>query len=173
MKIFKNIIPLLVVAVTSVNLSAQVEESSELFQTLKKQDSTLFNAAFNTCDTATLEGIFTEDFEFYHDKGGLSEGRDAFLNPMKENCAQWNSEAPQPSKRILIPNSLKVFPLFKNGELYGAIQHGVHRFESLTKNGGYEKGDIAKFTHVWIKEDNKWKVKRELSYDHQYKPEYK
>ena len=90
---------------------------------------------------------------------------------MKENCKSWNSEEPQPSKRILIPSSLKVFPLYKNGELYGAIQHGIHRFESLDKDKKYTKGDVAKFTHVWILENNIWKVKRELSYDHQYKPE--
>ena len=47
----------------------------------------------------------------------------------------------------------------------------MHRFESLNSNREYEKGDIAKFTHVWILEEEQWKVKRELSYDHQYKPE--
>ncbi len=172
MLLLKHIVTIIVIMLlTIITASAQVAESSELYQVLKKQDSILFNAAFNTCDTNTLEGIFTEDFEFYHDKGGLSEGRDAFLNPMKENCANWNSEEPQPSKRILISNSLKVFPLYKNGELYGAIQHGIHRFESLNQNKDYQKGDVAKFTHVWIKENNIWKVKRELSYDHQYKPE--
>ena len=172
MLLLKHIVTIIVIMLlTIITASAQVAESSELYQKLKKQDSILFNAAFNTCDTNTLEGIFTEDFEFYHDKGGLSEGRDAFLNPMKENCANWNSEEPQPSKRILISNSLKVFPLYKNGELYGAIQHGIHRFESLNQNKDYQKGDVAKFTHVWIKENNIWKVKRELSYDHQYKPE--
>ncbi len=171
MKVVKNNILSLIALFVLTFSYAQVKEGSKLYQTLKKQDSILFHAAFNSCDTATLEGIFTEDFEFYHDKGGLSEGRDAFLNPMKENCKNWNTETLQPSKRILIPNSLKVFPLYKNGELYGAVQHGVHRFESLDKNKTYQKGDIAKFTHVWIKEDDTWKVKRELSYDHQYKPE--
>jgi len=171
MRSFKNILTAAFSIFAMANLSAQVDESSELYLALKEQDSILFNAAFNTCDTNTLAEIFTEDFEFYHDKGGLSEGRDTFLNPMKENCKNWNSAEPQPSKRILIKGSLKVFPLYKDGELYGAIQHGIHRFESLNKNKKYVKGDIAKFTHVWIKENNNWKVKRELSYDHQYKPE--
>ncbi len=147
----------------------QVEANSELHLLLAQKDSLLFNAAFNTCNTNVLEEIFTEDFEFYHDKGGLTEGRDAFLNPMKENCAQRITTEMQPSKRILIANSLAVYPLYKNGELYGAIQHGIHRFESLDKDNSYQRGDIAKFTHVWVKENLVWKVKRELSYDHQYK----
>ncbi|MFT6797625.1 MAG: hypothetical protein ACJART_002778 [Maribacter sp.] len=147
----------------------QVEANSELHLLLAQKDSLLFNAAFNTCNTNVLEEIFTEDFEFYHDKGGLTEGRDAFLNPMKENCAQRITTEMQPSKRILIANSLAVYPLYENGELYGAIQHGIHRFESLDKDNSYQRGDIAKFTHVWVKENLVWKVKRELSYDHQYK----
>lgn len=147
----------------------QVEANSELHLLLAQKDSLLFNAAFNTCNTNVLEEIFTEDFEFYHDKGGLTEGRDAFLNPMKENCAQRITTEMQPSKRILIANSLAVYPLYENGELYGAIQHGIHRFESLDKDNSYQRGDIAKFTHVWVKENLVWKLKRELSYDHQYK----
>jgi hypothetical protein len=31
----------------------------------------------------------------------------------------------------------------------------------------YQKGDIAKFIHVWVLENEEWKIKRELSYDHQ------
>ncbi|MFT6934415.1 MAG: hypothetical protein ACJAUQ_000802 [Maribacter sp.] len=147
----------------------QVEANSELHLLLAQKDSLLFNAAFNTCNTSVLEEIFTEDFEFYHDKGGLTEGRDAFLNPMKENCARRITTEMQPSKRILIANSLEVYPLYRNSELYGAIQHGIHRFESLDKDNSYQRGDMAKFTHVWVKEDLVWKVKRELSYDHQYK----
>jgi ketosteroid isomerase-like protein len=166
MELYKKIIALLFLTV-AIASNAQVVSDSELYQVLAKNDSILFNAAFNTCDTSVLEDIFTEDFEFYHDKGGLTEGRDSFLNPMKANCANWDSNGLQPSKRILISGSLEVYPLYKNGELYGAIQHGIHSFEFLNEKKEYQKGDIAKFTHVWVKEDGKWKVKRELSYDHQ------
>jgi hypothetical protein len=167
--ILKLIINFIIALCTSLCFG-QLEANSELHLLLAKKDSILFNAAFNTCDTDVLEEIFTEDFEFYHDKGGLTQGREAFLNPMKANCAKRNTADLQPSKRILVENSLAVYPLYKNGELYGAIQHGIHWFESLDKSNTYQKGDIAKFTHVWIKENALWKVKRELSYDHQYEP---
>lgn len=166
--VLKLIIYIIVAFCTSLSFG-QLEANSELHLLLAQKDSLLFNAAFNTCNTAVLEELFTEDFEFYHDKGGLTEGRDAFVNPMKENCAERITTDLQPSKRILIANSLEVFPLYKDGVLYGAVQHGIHRFESLDKDNSYERGDIAKFTHVWIKENSIWKVKRELSYDHQYK----
>ncbi|MGB5819603.1 MAG: nuclear transport factor 2 family protein [Saonia sp.] len=146
--------------------NAQVASSSELYITLKQNDSLLFDAAFNNCDTATMAIFFTEDFEFYHDKGGLTIGRSNFLDPMEENCSKRDPNAPQQAKRILVPNSLEVYPMYKEGKLYGAIQHGIHRFEFLNEQKEYQKGDIAKFTHVWINAEGSWKIKRELSYNH-------
>ncbi|GLU44295.1 YybH family protein [Allomuricauda sp. NBRC 101325] len=150
----------------SFSVNAQEPETSALYLTLKSKDSLLFDAAFNRCDVATMESLFTEDFEFYHDKGGFTEGRDEFLNPTREDCAKRDPLAPQYSKRILIEGSLEVYPLKKDGVIYGAVQHGVHRFEFLNDKKEYQKGDIAKFTHVWVLVDGTWKIKRELSYDH-------
>lgn len=146
---------------------AQVPEDSELYLLLKSKDSLLFDAAFNTCNIETLEKLFTEDFEFYHDKGGAVSGREAFLAPLRKGCEARTAGQPQPSKRILLADSLKVYPLYNQGNLYGAIQQGVHRFEFLNGEQEYQKGDIARFTHIWIKTGDSWKVKRELSFDHQ------
>lgn len=150
---------------------SQVSEQSELFNTLKEQDSILFDAAFNRCDAAAMESLFTADFEFYHDKGGAKIGRDTFMTPVIKDCENRNPANQQPSKRILIKNSLEVFPLYEDGKLYGAIQHGIHRFEFLNGQKEYQRGDTAKFTHIWVLDDNQWKIKRELSYDHQYQQE--
>ena len=167
MWIYKYIVPLIIyLALTAAGL-AQVPVDSELYSALKTKDSILFDAAFNQCDPETMASLFTEDFEFYHDKGGATFGRDTFLARTRENCAKRNPEAPQASKRILLPNSLAVYALYKNGELYGAIQHGIHRFEFLNTQNEYQRGDTAKFTHLWIKDTSGWKIKRELSYDHQ------
>jgi len=164
MRVFKIIIfgSLMV----SMGLQGQNEVESELFETLKERDSILFDAAFNNCGIDTLNNLFTEDFEFYHDKGGLTEGKKTFVSSIAEGCANRELNLPQPAKRILVPESLEVYPMYKNGELYGAIQHGIHSFEFLNENQEYQKGDIAKFTHVWILENGNWKIKRELSYNH-------
>jgi len=137
--ILKALVYIIVAFFTSLAMG-QVATDSELHQQLAQKDSLLFNAAFNTCNTSLLE-----------------------------DRANWDPKGMQPSKRILIANSLEVFPLYKNGVLYGAIQHGIHRFESLDNDKVYQKGDIAKFTHVWVKDNSEWNLKRELSYDHQYK----
>lgn len=170
MHFIKSILTLVLIGFTAL-ANAQVGKDSELYKTLKSKDSLLFDAAFNRCDMETLVSLFTEDFEFYHDKGGFTDGREAFLKPVRESCERRDHSAPQYSKRILVDGSLEVYPLYKNGELYGAIQHGVHRFEVLTDAHEYRKGDIAKFTHVWMLKDGQWKIKRELSYDHHLQTE--
>jgi hypothetical protein len=58
--------------------AAQISRESELFVILKVNDSLLFNAAFDTCDPGVLEQLFTEDFEFFHDKGGVTRTRFLF-----------------------------------------------------------------------------------------------
>ena len=150
-----------------IGVNGQLQKEDPLHLELEQKDKELFQAAFDTCDTKVLEQLFTVDFEFYHDKGGLTEGRETFVGRIAEGCAKRDRKAPQPAKRILVPESLEVYPLYRNGELYGAIQHGIHTFEFLNEKGEYQKGDIAKFTHVWIKDKGQWKVRRELSYDHQ------
>ncbi len=143
------------------------QEDAEIYEILRKKDSVLFQAAFDDCDPETMATLFSEDFEFYHDKAGLTKGRKTFLFPMYERCRDRDTGWIQPSRRILIQNSLKVFPLRNQGELYGAIQEGRHRFEFLNEEQEYQKGDIARFIHLWMLDDGQWKIKRELSYDHQ------
>lgn len=166
--LIRHLVFLVVLLCSFLFSRAQESQQSSLYLLLKQKDSLLFDAAFNRCDTKTMEGLFTEDFEFYHDKSGATEGRENFLAPIREQCNGRNPDEMQPSKRILAEGSLEVFPLSKNGELYGAIQHGIHRFEFLNQEKEYERGDTAKFTHIWVMEDSQWKIKRELSYDHQY-----
>ncbi|MEM9076178.1 MAG: nuclear transport factor 2 family protein [Bacteroidota bacterium] len=151
----------------SLTAISQVSKDSELHLALKSKDSLLFNAAFNACEIEVLNSLFTEDFEFYHDKGGITNGKEAFVQQIATGCDRWYGKGPQPAKRILVDGSLEVYPLQKNGTLYGAIQHGIHSFEFLNEDKEYQKGDIAKFTHVWILDGDYWKLKRELSYNHQ------
>ena len=147
-------------------LQGQLAAKDALYLKLAQKDSLLFHAAFNSCETAIIEDLFTADFEFYHDRGGITEGRETFVSRIAEGCANRTAGQPQPAKRLLVPGSLEVYPLFKDGELYGAIQHGIHTIEFLNNEGVYQKGDIAKFTHVWVIQDGRWKIRRELSYDH-------
>ncbi len=141
---------------------AQISKSSELFLELKKQDSTLFELGFNQCNFEYLDKVMHQDLDFYHDQNGLQNRNTFFENTRRYIC----SNPKQKPIRKLEANSLEVFPLSKNGITYGAIQNGIHHFY-LREN---DKEDVltstAKFTSVWILENETWKMREVLSYDH-------
>lgn len=145
-------------------MNAQISQDSELFSTLKENDSLLFNIGFNTCDFNQFQKFTTDDLEFYHDKAGVLNSKEEFIKVMAEGICK--KDNPFKSRRELVKNSLQVYPLYNNGKLYAAIQNGSHRF--FEKFEGKEKaGSVAKFSHLWILENNQWKIKRIYSFDHQ------
>ena len=157
-------ITILVCLFTYVISTGQIDHKSELFQQLKATDSLLFNVGFNTCKMAPFEMLISEDFEFYHDKGGITNTKAAFIQAFKEGLC--NSPSTYQSRRELVEGSLEVFELKNNGEVYGAIQQGIHRFFEKSAGEPETAGNVARFTHLWLLEDNKWKLSRSLSYDH-------
>jgi CubicO group peptidase (beta-lactamase class C family) len=147
------------------SLLAQTDKSSDLFKTLKTKDSFLFSVGFNTCDIGQFEDLVSDDFEFYHDKAGITPSKSAFILSINEGICNLSYKP----RRALDENSLSVYRLEKNGVLYGAIQMGVHRFYAIEKNRPEYLTSVAKFTHVWLLENGKWKLSRAYSYEHQDK----
>lgn len=141
---------------------SQVDKTSELFISLKKQDSTFFERGFNRCDIEYLEKVIADDLKFYHDQSGFQDRKLFFENSQKYLC----SGSDKKPIRKLQEGSLVVFPLYNNGVLYGAIQNGIHHFY-LRETG---KEDVwtsyAKFTSVWTLKNDDWKLSEVLSYDH-------
>lgn len=144
------------------NVNAQIDKNSPLFLELKKQDSLFFERGFNNCDIAYLEKSVDENLKFYHDNGGFQDKK-LFLERTKQNICSNPNQKPI---RKVIENSLEVFPLYNNGELYGAIQSGEHQFFIREKNKEDVLGGQAKFTTVWTKKDSNWTMSDILSYDH-------
>ena len=148
-------------ALACSNVSAEPASNENLYDTLKSLDSVIFTAGFNQCETEKIIPLFTEDLEFYHDKGGVTFGRDAFVASVENNICKSKYKP----NRHLVEESLEVHPLYENGVLYGAIQQGEHQFSDLQAGKRVIQGK-AKFTHLWILNDDKWQIKRVLSYDH-------
>jgi hypothetical protein len=122
-----------------------------LYKAIAAADAALF-AATNRCDLTTLDTFLADDLEFYHDKGGLSVGKDDLLQKTKENiCGKMVRE--------LVPASLEVHAL----PGFGAIEICTHRF--LHPN---EPGNIgqARFLHIWQNKNGAWTLSRVVSYDH-------
>jgi ketosteroid isomerase-like protein len=133
-------------------------EAKELFDTVAALDNTFFEA-YNTCNVAKMESYFTEDVEFFHDKGGLATTRKSVMEIIKNNLC---GESGNRVRRELVKGSLEVYPI----KDYGAVAVGAHRFY-LTQKGQKEQLDgIAKFANIWQKKDGQWRMSRVISYDH-------
>ena len=111
-------------------------------------------ASFNARDIKTFKNYFSEDLEFFHDKGGLTD-YDYTINSLIETAKQNNQ-----LKRELVKGSLEVFPI----PGYGAMEIGSHQFCHF-ENGKEECGTF-KFVQIWQKKDGQWKITRVISYGH-------
>ena len=148
----------LFISVFSFSQQLQERVTTEIVQ----QDS-LFWKAYNSCDVEGMNSFFTKDVEFYHDKGGASFGLDTLAAIFKKNlCSRDDFRL----RREPVAGSYKVFTLENRGTLYGAILSGEHVFYINEKGKPEFLDGLAKFTHVWLLKDGKWKMARVLSYDH-------
>ena len=126
-----------------------VPESKELYAKIVRMDSVLFTA-YNNCDMETEAKIFSDNLEFYHDKGGLSTSKKDVLDAIKRNiCGKVT--------RVLVPGSIEVYPIAG----YGAVEIGLHRFINHQENNNLSKPD--KFICVWQQKGDTWQVTRVIS----------
>ena len=128
------------------------EESSKLNNTIAALDSTLFNAYNNCTQSKYLDqyaSLFSEDLEFYHDKGGMSTSKSEMVGGVKNHiCGK--------VRRELLKGSIEVSPV----PGFGAIEIGSHRFHNLIEKS---TSQYSKFVIVWQFKNDEWKVTRVIS----------
>ena len=122
-----------------------------LYNTIVKLDSTFFDA-YNSCDTKLKEysQFYSDSLEFYHDKGG-------FMNSKKEIVEGTKNNVCGKVRRELVKGSIEVYPI----KDYGAIEIGLHKF--INKEEPNNTPKIARFTIIWKKENNDWKITKVIS----------
>lgn len=130
-----------------------IKSQTELETTITTLDAALF-AAYNQCDLEKFASFIAEDVEFYHDKGGVTLGREALTDAIKKNISGKVT-------RALVPGTLQVYPM----KGYGAVEIGVHRFHHPGQEATETVGE-AQFIHLWQYKNGAWKITRVISYDH-------
>jgi len=131
----------------------KIQNQQDLDKAGAALDAALFDS-YNKCDLAKFESFFVDDVEFYHDQGGVTLGKKALTEAVKNNiCGKVTRE--------LVPGSLKVF--YMKG--YGMLETGVHRFHHPGHEDTEGVGE-GQFIHLWQYKDGAWKVTRVISYDH-------
>jgi ketosteroid isomerase-like protein len=126
-------------------------DNSKLYQDIVHADSIFFRA-YNTCDKNldTYAAFFSDDIEFYHDKGGIMTSKPDLIAATKKNvCGKVTRE--------LVPGSIEVYPINN----FGAIEIGLHKFHNSAEPDAISKA--GRFVVVWKSENNTWKIVRVVS----------
>ena len=124
------------------------KNTDSLPQTITRLDSLLFDA-YNNCNMELYASLFSEDLEFYHDKGGLSTSKKDMVDAVKNNiCGK--------VRREIVPGTMEVSPI----PGFGAIEMGKHLFHNLVEKSVSQPGN---FIMVWKHENNSWKITRVIS----------
>jgi hypothetical protein len=129
--------------------------SKDLYDTIAHLDSVFFNA-FNTRNFDKLKTFISENLEFYHDLGGVTnynQNMDAFKKTF---------ESDRRVRRELVGGSLEVYPV----KDYGAVETGTHRFYATEKGQQEQLSSEARFVQLWQQKDGRWQITRVISYGH-------
>lgn len=133
-----------------VVITTYTPDSKELYESIVHMDSVLFDA-YNVCDLPAMADCFSEDIEFYHDKGGVMTDKDSIMAATKKNiCGKVT--------RVLVAGSIEVYPIAG----YGAIEMGQHYFIN-NQEPKPDHPSIGKFVHTWKNENGKWRITRVIS----------
>ncbi len=134
----------------AASIQAYIPDDKALYQTVLHLDSLYFNA-YNTCDLATQDKLYSDSIEFYHDKGGLMTSKKELMESLKKYiCGKVTRE--------LVPGSIEVYPI----KGYGAVEMGMHRFHNNTEKET-TPSHAGKFIIIWQHRDNEWKITRVIS----------
>ncbi|CAA9211296.1 MAG: hypothetical protein AVDCRST_MAG56-2383 [uncultured Cytophagales bacterium] len=143
-----------------------LEENKQLTATILHLDS-LFWQTYNECNIEANARYLKEDVSFYHDKGGVTKGVEALNNALKNNIC---GNPHQKVRREAVAGSVNVHPMRDGDKMYGAILSGEHYFY-ISYDGKPEKREgVASFTHLWLLENNAWRMANVLSYNHREAP---
>jgi ketosteroid isomerase-like protein len=136
------------------------QSSGELYETIARMDSSYF-AAQNNCDLKKYESFLAKDFEFYHDKVGLTPSLKNEMVDMAIFCGEQRKR--QPLRREMTEGTLRVYPIND----YGALEFCDHVFYLQISDGTEKLVGRGKMTAIWKLENDQWKLARIISYDHQ------
>ena len=128
-----------------------IPDNPVLYQAIVKQDSIFFDA-YNHCDTklGIYSDFYTEDLEFYHDKGGWMQSKKGVIDGTQKNsCGKVT--------RHVKPGSIEVYPI----KDWGAIEIGMHQFHNKMEPDAVPHD--SKFIIFWKNVDGRWKINKVVS----------
>ena len=142
--------------------AAAIPDEAALAPIIGERDAVLFATMFDRCDPATLADLVSDDLEFYHDRGGLTATRTAFVANYAKGCEAKKAPDAWRSRRELVPGSMRVYAI----PGVGAVEEGSHLFYERQGDGPETLVGRARFSMLWRLEDGQWRLARAFSIDH-------
>jgi len=157
---------LLAAAFTLVSATAPLPPGPALREAVEAADARFFRLFFEECDPAEIAKFLTDDFEMYHDKGGvIATAAAPFVADYAKTCAARQAPDAWRSRRALLPETLRVDPV----PGFGAIEEGDHIFFERKGTGPEKEVGRAHFVQLWKLDGAQWRLARVFSYSHQAK----
>jgi hypothetical protein len=121
--------------------------------------------AYNDCDYAALDRLTAENVEFYHDQGGVTNGRAALTDSVRKNiCGRRPAVA---VTRTAQDKDVQFFLLNRGPDVYGALVTGKHAFAEGPVGKQVAPDGQALYSTLWLRgADKGWTISRVISYDH-------
>ena len=144
-------------------LTGAIPEGAALQESIAARDAEFFELVFTGCDPKRLATMLTDDFEMYHDRGGLvATSAPPFIEQYSKDCTKRSQPGEWRSRRELVPGTMKVWPV----PGFGAIEDGEHVFYERKGDGPEKKVGRGRFTQAWKWTPEGWRLARVFSYDH-------
>ncbi len=160
MKIVKLVLSAVLVSILLTSCNSQQESKSTAIPEYKPDDQELYNSivamdkayfdAYNSCDLITQTEMYSDDIEFYHDKGGVMTVKQDIIDALEKNiCGKVTRE--------LVEGSIEVYPI----KDYGAVQMGYHKFHNNQEPNA--PSNPSKFIMLWQYDNDAWKITKVIS----------
>jgi hypothetical protein len=153
-------------ALTLASATVALPTGPELRKSVEAADARFFQLFFEECDPSALARFLTDDFEMYHDKGGVvATSAATFVAGYAKTCADRQKPDSWRSRRQLVQGTLVVDPVPD----FGAIEEGDHIFFERKGTGPEKEVGRAHFVQLWKRDGEQWKLARVFSYSHRAK----
>jgi hypothetical protein len=130
-------------------IRAYIPADKELYTTIVSMDKEYFDA-YNSCDLEKQAFLYSDNLEFFHDKGGLTTSKQEVLEAISKNiCGKVTRE--------IVENSIEVYPIYN----YGAVEIGYHKFYNNQEPEAI--ASPSKFIIVWKNDNGLWKLSKVIS----------
>lgn len=161
-KFIQSFITSIFIATVAVMAPVMADDRNTKWEAEVRKIDDVYWHEFNFGTSASLNSHLADDVEFYHDLGGTVLGYEALA---KVNAGMDSTK--NRGRRVVVPDTLRIFPMRRGPDVYGAIVMGEHDFFSAESGKIVKKKFRSSFTHLMLRKDGVWKVARIYSYNHQ------